>query len=375
MIFKIEKRETSSGARAGTLVTSHGTVDTPAFMPVGTQGSVKTVTPDELNQVGARMILANTYHLYLRPGDDLICSAGGLHAFIGWNGSILTDSGGFQVFSLSALNKINDEGVRFQSHIDGSIHFITPERAVDIQRNLGSDIMMAFDHCVPFPCTPKEALKASDRTLRWAERCVKQAQDSSSFASQQSLFGIIQGSVYPDIRKNNAGALISLNFEGYAIGGLAVGEPRPQMLDIVSLCTELMPDGRPRYLMGVGTPEDILDCIALGVDMFDCVIPTRNGRNGTLYTRSGKLGIRNHSLRDEFRPVEEGCPCYTCTHFSRAYLRHLFHAKEILGLRLATIHNLHFFLRLMREARQAILKDTFTEWKQSFIHQYHIHAR
>ncbi len=371
MMFRLEKTDEATKARAGVLSTPHGDIQTPVFMPVGTQGTVKAVSPQELKDLGAQIILGNTYHLYLRPGDHLIRDAGGLHRFISWTSPILTDSGGYQVFSLANLNKVNGDGVRFQSHLDGSYHTFTPETVVDIQRNLASDIMMVLDECSPYPCTYETAMKANDRTMRWAERCLDRFnQTDPPAAHPQTIFGIVQGSTYEPIRRVSAERLVELGFGGYAIGGLAVGEPKPAMLEMTDLCTELLPKERPRYLMGVGKPEDIVDAVALGVDMFDCVIPTRNGRNGTVYTRKGRLVIKGQSFERDFSPVDETCGCFTCRHFSRAYLRHLFQAEEILGLRLATIHNLYFYIDLMKEARQAICEGRFTEWKQQFYQEY-----
>jgi queuine tRNA-ribosyltransferase len=369
--FKIEKIDPDSRARAGLLFSSHGIVKTPVFMPVGTQGTVKTVSPREIKETGVQIILSNTYHLFLRPGDDLIKKAGGLHEFTGWQYPILTDSGGYQVFSLTDLANVTDDGVDFQSHIDGSKHMFTPERVVDIQRNLGSDIMMVLDQCSPYPCTYESALKANNRTMNWADLCKKQyIKTSDPSVNFQSLFGIVQGSTYEHIRRISAEYIVDLGFNGYAIGGLAVGEPRSALLEITELCTELLPVDFPRYLMGIGKPEDIIEAIGLGVDMFDCVIPTRNGRNGTLYTNKGKLLVKNRSFESDFKPVDEECQCYTCTNFSRAYLKHLFHAGEILGMKLATIHNLHFYMDLVRKARNAILNGQFNEWKNIFLNEY-----
>jgi queuine tRNA-ribosyltransferase len=369
--FNIESKDKKSLARAGTISTPHGDVQTPIFMPVGTQGTVKTVSPHELEAAGAQIILSNTYHLYLRPGDLLIRNAGGLHQFSGWSHPILTDSGGYQVFSLAELRKINDNGVRFQSHHDGSYHTFTPESVLNIQRNLGSDIMMVLDECSPYPCTYEEAVKANDRTLQWAERSLTHFNKTVSlYEKEQALFGIIQGSTYSALRKISTEYLLNLGFPGYAIGGLAVGEPKSEMLEITELCTAMLPQDRPRYLMGVGKPEDIVEAVSLGVDMFDCVIPTRNGRNGTVYTRIGKLIIKNHEFQEDHNPIDIECQCYTCRHFSRAYIRHLFQAQEILGMRLATIHNIHFYLDLVKDARKAILDKKFLNWKKKFLNMY-----
>ena len=341
-------------------------------MPVGTQGTVKTVSPHELVDLGAQILLGNTYHLYLRPGDALLAEAGGLHRFMGWSRPILTDSGGFQVFSLSELRKISDEGVRFQSHLDGSRHLFTPEMVIEVQTRIGSDVQMVLDECSAYPCTEGEAAKANDRTIRWAERCLKRFREiQDRFEYPRFLFAIAQGSIFPEIRRTSVERLTGMAFDGYAIGGLAVGEPKSAMMETVGLCTGLLPQEKPRYLMGVGKPEDIVDAIALGVDMFDCVIPTRNGRNGTVYTRNERMVIKGKAFEKDFEPIDAACGCYTCRHFSRAYLRHLIHASETLGLRLATIHNLYFYLNLVKEARLAILESRFSEWKNAFFNVYY----
>ncbi len=371
MSFILENTSPGSKARAGILKTAHGEIQTPIFMPVGTQATVKTLTPEELLAAKSQIILGNTYHLYLRPGDDLIREAGGLHKFMGWEKPILTDSGGFQVFSLSELRKLRDDGAVFQSHIDGSYHTFTPQSVVDIQRNLGSDIMMVFDECAPYPCTFEEAEKAHQRTLRWAERAREHFEKSPEIHNPQIQFAIVQGSTYPELRKQSAESLVQLDFPGYAIGGLAVGEPKVSREEITDFCTDILPIQKPRYLMGVGKPEDIVEAIHLGVDMFDCVIPTRNGRKGTVYTDSGKMIVKNSSFKSDFVPIEENCDCYACRNFSRGYIRHLFQADEILGLRMATLHNIHFYLRLVGQARDAILQDRFTEWRKSFYERYH----
>lgn len=362
--MKFSLVHTDGRARAGSIQTDRGEVPTPIFMPVGTQGAVKAVEPRELVEIGARIILANTYHLYLRPGMEIIEKAGGLHAFAGWPLPILTDSGGYQVFSLSDLRHLHEEGVRFKSHLDGSNHLFTPETVVDVQRTLGSDIMMVLDECTPYPCSEEYAAASNAMTVRWAARCRERfEQTSPHYGRGQSLFGIIQGSTYPAIRERSAGALVRMGFDGYAIGGLSVGEPAGIMYATTEICTALLPADRPRYLMGVGTPENILECIERGVDMFDCVLPTRNGRNAVLFTRSGKLNMRNAAFAVDGRPVDAACDCYTCRNFTRAYLRHLFKAQEILALQLASIHNLSFYLWLARSARQAILSDGYSGWK------------
>ena len=367
MAFRYEllKECKETGARAGLLHTAHGTFKTPMFMPVGTQATVKTLTPQMLKEVKAQIVLSNTYHLFLRPGEDLIKEAGGLHKFMGWDGGLLTDSGGFQVFSLSAMRKITEEGVAFRSHIDGSKRFLSPEIATQVQMALGSDIAMVFDECIPYPADYDYALASTDRTTRWAKRC-KEVHDHP----YQVLFGIVQGGMYPELRKRSAEALQEIDFPGYSIGGLSVGESKELMYEVLEATTPLLPKHKPRYLMGVGTPDCLVEGVARGVDMFDCVYPTRVARNGTVLTHKGRLVVRNAEYARDFAPLEEGCTCYTCQNFSRAYLRHLFKAEEILGLELASIHNIHFLLRLMEEAREAIMEDRFPEFKKSFWELY-----
>ena len=361
---------TDGRARAGIITTERGEIPTPIFMPVGTQGAVKAVEPRELEEMGARVILGNTYHLYLRPGTDLIEKAGGLHVFMNWSRPILTDSGGYQVFSLTDLRGIAEEGVTFKSHIDGSTHQFTPERVIDIERSLGSDFMMVLDECAPYPCEEQYAEASNRMTLRWAERCQERAAATKPlYGVPQSLFGIVQGSVFPRIREDSARALVAMGFEGYAIGGLSVGEPAETMYRITELCTAILPAEKPRYLMGVGTPENILESIARGIDMFDCVMPTRNGRNAVLFTRNGKINMRNASHADDFSPVDPECTCYGCRNFTRAYLRHLFKAGEIMALQLASMHNLTFYLWLVRSAREAILDGRFAEWQPAMVRQ------
>jgi queuine tRNA-ribosyltransferase len=346
------------------LATDHGEIPTPIFMPVGTQGAVKSIEHRELESLGARVILGNAYHLYLRPGTTLIEKAGGLHRFIGWDRPILTDSGGYQVFSLSDLRRIGEEGVEFRSHIDGSRHVFTPERVVDIERSLGPDIMMALDECTPYPSDKEYVRRSHELTLRWAARCRERCEQTRpQYGSDQWLFGIVQGGIFPDLREASAAGLVGMDFDGYAIGGLSVGEPEESMERMTALCTAILPDDKPRYLMGVGTPKNILQAIERGVDMFDCVLPTRNGRNGVLFTSAGKLNMRNAVYVDDFQPVDADCACYCCRNFTRAYLRHLFKAGEILALQLATIHNLSFYLRLVAEARRAIMESRFSGWK------------
>ncbi len=360
--FSIIKEDARTGARAGVLHTPRGDVETPVFMPVGTQATVKTMTPREVWDLGGRLILSNTYHLYLRPGADLIREAGGLHSFMGWDGPILTDSGGFQVFSLAPLRRIEEEGVWFRSHIDGSEHFFSPEKAVAVQEALGSDIAMAFDQCAPYPCTYEEAREAMERTSRWALRC-KEAWRRKD----QALFGIVQGGVHRDLRERSVRDLVELDFPGYGIGGLSVGEPKDIMYQVLDYTVPLLPREKPRYLMGVGSPDCLLEGVARGVDMFDCVLPTRIARNGTVFTREGKLVVRNAGYARDFRPLDPECGCYACRHFTRAYIRHLIKAGEVLGIRLTTIHNLHFVLELMQNIRRAILEGNFYEYKEAFL--------
>ncbi len=366
--FELVALDSKTSARAGLIYTDHGVIETPVFMPVGTQGTVKAVEQRELVEIGAQIILGNTYHLYLRPGTDVIFKAGGLHKFIGWERGILTDSGGFQIFSLAQFRKISKEGVKFQSHIDGSYHFFTPESIIDIQRILGSDIIMCLDECTPYPCDYDYAFKSNQLTIEWAKRSRERFDNTKPlYGHTQAIFGIVQGSIYPEIRAKSVEELVKLDFDGYAIGGLAVGEPIETMYQIVEFTASLLPVDKPRYLMGVGTPENILEAISRGIDMFDCVIPTRNGRNATLYTREGKFSIKNAIYKEDFTPVDKDCDCYTCRNFTRAYLRHLFNADEILALQLASIHNLAFYLWLVREARSHIIQGDFLEWKDKML--------
>ena len=357
--FKLVAECPYTGARAGEITTDHGTIETPVFMPVGTQAAVKAMAPFELERIGAQIILSNTYHLYLRPGAELVDEAGGLHSFMQWNHPILTDSGGFQVFSLSKLNSVTDKGVACQSHIDGSRHFMSPEWSMSIQEKLGSDIAMCFDECVKYPCSRDEAEISVSRTSHWAERCLK-----AHNRHNQSLFGIVQGSIFDDLRLASARDLVSMNFPGYAIGGLSVGEPNSEMYRILDLLNPLLPAGKPRYLMGVGLPENLMEGIARGIDMFDCVIPTRNGRNGTLFTSRGRMNIKNSIYEHDFSPVDPECDCYVCSTFTRAYLRHLYRAGEILSARLCSWHNLYFLIKLVKNARNAILCGNFPDYKE-----------
>ncbi len=371
MKFTVDAQDAHCSARATTFITDHGTVKTPVFMPVGTIGTVKTVGPDDLLSVGVQIILGNTYHLYLKPGLEILQKAAGLHSFAGWKGPILTDSGGFQIYSLDDLKKISEDGVEFRSHWDGSSHFFTPEKVVDIQRVMGSDIMMVLDQCIPNPSDLDTARHAHLLTVRWAERSRKHfMQTQNAYGFSQYQFGIIQGGIYQALRRESLSALMDIDFDGYAIGGLAVGESTEIKNAMTEFCTGIMPEDRPRYLMGVGTPLDILDAIQRGADMFDCVIPTRNARNGTVFTGNGKLVIRNALYKDDFKPLEEGCGCYACRNFSRAYLRHQFNVNEILGLRLATLHNLYFYMKLVNDARQAVMGKSFLAFKEDFSEHY-----
>lgn len=366
--FSVHQKDKACKARVGQFVTDHGIVQTPIFMPVGTQGTVKAITQRVLEtEVNAEIVLSNTYHLYLRPGTKILEQAGGLHRFMNWKRPVLTDSGGFQVYSLSDLRKLKKDGVEFRSHLDGSSHFFSPQKVIEIQRSIGSDIMMPLDECTPYPCEYDYAKKSKTLTSEWAI-LNKEAFENTQplYGHEQFLFGIIQGSVYKDLREASAKDLIKLDFDGYAIGGLAVGEPTETMYDLVDFTTDFMPEEKPRYLMGVGKPENILEAIARGVDMFDCVMPTRNARNAYLFTSQGIVSMRNAAYKDDFSRLDQNCNCYTCKNFSKAYLRHLFNAKEILALELATIHNLTFYLDLVREARKRIINGSFLEWKNNF---------
>jgi queuine tRNA-ribosyltransferase len=359
--FELLKECSRTGARAGILHTPHGDIETPIFMPVGTQATVKTMSPEELENLGAQIILSNTYHLYLRPGHDLVKKAGGLHKFMNWNHPILTDSGGFQVFSLGDLRTISDGGVLFRSHLDGSKHMFTPEKVMEIENALGADIIMAFDECSPYPSTFQEAERAVTRTTAWAKRC-KEAHSNPN----QALFGIIQGNVFQELRERSAKEIIDLDFPGYGIGGLSVGESAEIMYEVLDYTTPLMPVDKPRYLMGVGAPENIVEGIKRGVDMFDCVLPTRIARNGTVMTSFGKLVVKNAAYKEDFLPLDPECDCYTCRNYSRAYIRHLLKADEIFGLRLTSIHNLSYLLKLTRDIRKAILDDKYPEYIEEF---------
>ncbi len=366
--YELIKKDAKTGARRGRIYTPHGIIETPVFMPVGTQATVKAMTPDELKEmVNAKIILSNTYHLYLRPGDELIAEAGGLHEFMNWDRAILTDSGGFQVFSLADLRNITEEGVKFKSHLDGSSHFISPEKSMSIQNNLGSDIMMAFDECCPYPATYEYTKASMERTTRWAKRCI----EAHKNPDRQGLFGIVQGGMYKDLREESAKQLVELDFPGYAVGGLSVGEPAELMYDILSYTTPFLPEDKPRYLMGVGTPDYLIEAVLRGIDMCDCVLPTRIARNGTAMTSHGKVVVRNATFEKDWTPLDSECDCYTCTHYTRAYIRHLIKAGEILGARLLTIHNLRFLVRLMENVREAIEQDRLLEFRDEFYKKYY----
>lgn len=363
--YRLLKTDRGSGARLGELDTPHGKIETPIFMPVGTQATVKAMTPEELKELGAQIILSNTYHLYLRPGHDLVQKAGGLHSFMHWDRPILTDSGGFQVFSLSDLRDITEEGVTFSSHIDGSRHFISPERATEIQMALGADIIMAFDECPPYPAEYDYVKKSLERTARWLERC-----KSAHSRKDQALFGIVQGGVFKDLREESVKQTTAIDLPGYAIGGLSVGEPKDIMYDVLGHTAPLLPTNKPRYLMGVGAPEDLVEGVLRGVDMFDCVLPTRIARNGSVLTQFGQMTIRNATYEEDFTPIDPHCNCYVCRNYSRAYIRHLIKRDEILGLRLTTYHNLYFLAELMQKIRIAIKEDKFLEFREDFYRQY-----
>ena len=362
--FERIRQDPGTAARLGKIRTGHGDVQTPIFMPVGTQGTVKALTPETLKDQGAQIILGNTYHLYLRPGHELIGRMGGLHKFMNWPGPILTDSGGYQIFSLGKLRKITEDGATFKSHIDGSSHFLTPEKAVEIQRALGSDIMMVLDECTPYPATAAEAQTSLERTLRWAGRCREAKREGDG-----ALFGIVQGGMYADLRRRSVDGLVDLDFDGYALGGLSVGEPKEMMLATARETTPLLPENSPRYLMGVGTPADIVACVGFGIDMFDCVMPTRSARNGLLFTNGGKIVIKHARYREDHEPVDSLCDCYTCRNYSRAYLRHLYMAGEILAMILNTIHNVRFYLHLMERIRGAIADGCYGRFRDAFLKQ------
>lgn len=363
--YELVAEDRKTGARAGLLHTPHGVFKTPMFMPVGTQATVKTVTPEELEEMGSQIILSNTYHLFLRPGTELIHEAGELHRFMNWNKGILTDSGGFQVFSLGAMRKITEEGVYFRSFLDGSKQFLSPEISIRAQEDLGSDIAMAFDECIPYPADYEYARKSTERTTRWAKRCIKAHQ-----RTDRGIFGIIQGGMYKDLRKQSAMEISSLPFDGVAVGGLSVGEPHDLMYDILEETTQWMPKGKARYLMGVGTPDCLVEGVARGVDMFDCVFPTRVARNGMAMIHTGRMNMKNKQYERDFHPIEESCGCYTCRNYTRAYIRHLYKSEELLAFRLVTIHNLYFLLQFMRDMREAIVQGNFSEFREHFMGHY-----
>lgn len=374
--FEVTARDAESGARVGLLKTAHGQFETPAFMPVGTQGTVKALTQDMLEELGADIILSNTYHLYLRPGHAVINRLGGLHRFISWDRPILTDSGGFQVFSLGSLRRLSEEGVEFQSHIDGSRHLLTPELSIQVQVALGADIIMALDECTPYPATRDEAARSLELTERWARRSKEEFVRLREGAGEpaikvvnadQAIFGIVQGSVFPDLRERSLAGLLEIGFDGYAIGGLSVGESKDEMFETLSHIAPRMPEGQPRYLMGVGAPEDIIRAVSLGVDMFDCVLPTRNARNGQLFTRRGRLNIRNACHREDPRPIDPDCGCRVCSRYSRAYLRHLYMSGEMLASILASYHNIYFYLDTLSKIRQAIKLGTFNQLRDRYL--------
>ncbi|KGF15243.1 queuine tRNA-ribosyltransferase [Peptostreptococcus sp. MV1] len=365
--YELIKTCKQTGARLGRLHTPHGIIETPIFMPVGTQATVKAMTPEELKEIGSQIILSNTYHLYMRPGHDLIERAGGLHKFMNWDKPILTDSGGFQVFSLGPLRKIKEEGVEFRSHLDGSKHFLSPEKAMEIQNSLGSDIMMAFDECAPYPADRQYVKNSLERTTRWLERC----KEAHKYPEKQALFGIVQGGMYKDLREQSAKEITAIDLPGYAIGGLSVGEPKEMMYEVLDYTVPLLPEDKPRYLMGVGSPDDLLEGVLRGIDMFDCVLPTRIARNGTAMTSQGKVVVRNASYAEDFTTLDPECDCYTCRNYTKAYIRHLIKCNEILGARLLTIHNLHFLLKLMENVRQAIREDRLLDFKNDFFAKYY----
>ncbi|EOH97360.1 tRNA guanosine(34) transglycosylase Tgt [Enterococcus pallens] len=364
--YRLIKKEKHTGARLGEIITPHGTFPTPMFMPVGTLATVKTMSPEELKEMGAGIILSNTYHLWLRPGEDLVAEAGGLHKFMNWDQPILTDSGGFQVFSLADMRNIVEEGVHFKNHLNGSKMFLSPEKAIDIQNKLGSDIMMSFDECPPFDESYDYVKKSVERTSRWAERGLK----AHANPDTQGLFGIIQGAGFEDLRRQSAKDLVSMDFPGYSIGGLSVGEPKAEMNRVLEFTTPLIPENKPRYLMGVGAADSLIDGVIRGVDMFDCVLPTRIARNGTTMTSQGRLVVKNAKFAHDFRPLDENCDCYTCRNYSRAYIRHLIHCDETFGIRLTSYHNLYFLINLMKQVRQAIMDDNLLEFREAFFEAY-----
>ncbi|ERJ84107.1 tRNA-guanine transglycosylase [Peptostreptococcaceae bacterium oral taxon 113 str. W5053] len=364
--FKVIHTDSNCKARLGILETPHGTIETPIFMPVGTIATVKSMTPEELKELKAQIILSNTYHLYLRPGSDLIRRAGGLHHFMHWDGPILTDSGGFQVFSLGSLRKITEEGVEFRSHIDGSKHFLSPEKSIQVQEDLGSDIMMCFDECVHYGADYLYTKQSMERTHRWAKRC----KEVQKYSDKQAIFGIIQGGMYKDLRYESAAVMSEMDFPGYSIGGLSVGEPKKEFIELLTHTASLMPKDKPRYLMGVGTPDYLFELVEQGMDMADCVIPTRLARHGAVFTSKGMLTVRNGKYKEDFSPLDDDCDCYVCQNYSKAYIRHLFNCGEILGARLATIHNIYFLIHLMEQIRQSIKENRFLKFKKEFYNKF-----
>ena len=369
-MFELLKTDGASKARRGRLATAHGIIETPAFMPVGTQGSVKAVSPRELRESKAQIILGNTYHLFVRPGLEVIRHFGGLHRFMNWDGPLLTDSGGYQIFSLAKLRKITDEGVRFQNHLDGTPTFISPEIAMEIQAALGSDIAMVLDECPPWPCEHEYAARSLEMTVRWARRCKEAAEANVGRRTQQLVFGIVQGATFADLRRRSAEATVQIGFDGYAVGGVSVGEPEPEMMAAVENSEPFLPADKPRYAMGLGTPPQMIELIARGVDMFDCALPTRIARNGTAFTAAGTINLKNAEFTLDKAPIEDGCTCTACGEFSRGYIRHLVKAEEILGLRLITLHNLHFYLTLMQRTRDAIDNGEFAAFRRAFVSGY-----
>lgn len=363
--FQVFVTDKNSSARLGEVKTPHSVIPTPVFMPVGTQATVKSLTPEDLKAIGIEILLSNTYHLYLRPGENLVEKAGGLHSFMNWNKSILTDSGGFQVFSLSKLRRITDEGVHFNSHIDGSKHFLTPEKVMEIEQKLGADIAMCFDECTQVPCSYEEAKQAGERTTSWARRCKE-----AHHRKDQALFGIVQGNIYEDLRIKSAQEIAAIGFPGYAIGGLSVGEPKEDMYRILDLTHQLLPQDKPRYLMGVGAPEDLVEGVKRGVDMFDCVLPTRLARHGAAYTKTGKITVRNATFAEDFTPIDSECNCYVCQNYTRAYIRHLIKAEEMLAARLLSYHNIYFLAKLMENIRDAIKEGEFSQFYDNFYNNY-----
>jgi len=366
MEFEVLHTDKRSGARAGILKTPNGVAHTPVFMTVGTQGTVKAVPPRELKEAGVEVVLSNMYHLYLRPGADTVARAGGLARFMSWDGPTLTDSGGYQIFSMADLRKITPEGVTFRSHLDGSEHFLTPEKVMELQGKIGADMIMVLDECASYPISFDQARKSTDLTIEWARRSRSEF-ERLGLGPEQAVFGIVQGSTYETLRKRCAEDLMRIGFDGYAIGGLSVGEPKSAMFEMVTVSTDMLPEDSPRYLMGVGFPEDIVECVGRGVDMFDCVMPTRNARNGSLFTSRGKIVVRNAMYAEDLSPVDSECDCYTCRNFTRAYLRHLFNAGELLAANLATLHNVTFYQKMIKEMRTAIMEDRFPEWRDSFL--------